>query len=73
MAYEEKKSSYDEVSGLEPILKLIRQVLNKWWLIVIFVIIFAIAGLGVAKLTYTETYTSQIIFNVSNKNTEFAG
>ena len=73
MAYEEKRTSYDEAIGFEPIFKLIRQVLAKWWLIVVFVIAFSIAGLGIAKLTYTEAYTSQIIFNVSNKNKDVMG
>ena len=44
MAYEEKKSSYDEAADLEPIIKLIKQVLNKWWLIVIFVVTFSIVS-----------------------------
>jgi len=73
MAYEEKKTSYDEATGLEPIIKLVRQVLNKWWLIVVFVIAFSVAGFGIAKITYTESYTSQIIFNVSNKDKEVVG
>lgn len=73
MAYEEKRSSYDEATSLEPIFKLIKQVLAKWWLIVIFVVVFAISGFGVAKLTYTESYTSQIIFNVSNKDKDVLG
>ena len=73
MAYEEKRTSYDEATGFEPIFKLIRQVLAKWWLIVVFVVAFSIAGLGIAKLTYTEAYTSQIIFNVSNKDKDVVG
>ena len=43
MAYEEKKTAYDEAIGLEPIFTLIRQVLNKWWLIATFVVVFAVA------------------------------
>ncbi len=73
MAYEEKRSSYDEAASLEPIFKLIKQLFAKWWLIVVFVVIFAISGFGVAKLTYTESYTSQIIFNVSNKDKDVLG
>lgn len=73
MAYEEKKTSYDEATGFEPALKLIRQVLNKWWLIVAFVVAFSVAGFGAAKITYTEKYTSSIIFNVSNKDRDIAG
>ena len=52
MAYEEKKDSYVEEMGLEPILKLARQLINKWWLIVAFVCVFAIAGFSIAKITY---------------------
>lgn len=73
MAYEEKKTSYDEATGLEPIIKLVRQVLSKWWLIVVFVVAFAVAGFGIAKITYTEEYASKIIFNVSNKDRDIAG
>lgn len=73
MAYEEKRSLNDEAVGLEPVFKIIKQLLAKWWLIVVFVVIFAISGFGVAKLTYTESYKSQIIFNVSNKDEEVMG
>ena len=73
MAYEEKRSSYDEATSLEPIFKLIKQIFAKWWLIVIFVVVFAVSGFGVARLTYTESYTSQIIFNVSNKDKDVLG
>ncbi len=73
MAYEEKRTSYDEATGLEPIIKIVRQVLAKWWLIVVFAVAFAVAGLGIAKFTYTEEYTSGIIFNVSNKDKEITG
>ena len=73
MAYEEKRTSYDEATGLEPVFKLIRQILDKWWVIVLFAITFAVAGFGIAKLTYTESYKSQIIFNVSNKSKDVIG
>lgn len=73
MAYEEKRTFNDEATGLEPIFKLIRQILGKWWLIALFAIAFAVSGFGIAKLTYTESYNSQIIFNVSNKNKEVLG
>ena len=73
MAYEEKRSSYDEATSLEPIFKLIKQLFAKWWLIVVFVVVFAVSGFGVARLTYTESYTSQIIFNVSNKDKDVLG
>lgn len=73
MAYEEKRNSYDDERGIEPILKFIRQILNKWWLIVVFVLAFSIVGFGFAKLTYSEEYTSSIIFNISNKDRDIVG
>ena len=73
MAYEEKKDSYVEEMGLEPILKLARQLIKKWWVIVAFVCVFAIAGFSIAKITYKESYTSSIIFNVSNKDRDIVG
>ena len=66
MAYEEKRTN-DEEFGLEPLFKLMRQIVSKWWVIAIFIAIFSVAGFGIAKLTYSESYTSNIIFNVSNK------
>lgn len=72
MAYEEKRT-HDEDIGLEPILKFIRQILDKWWLVVIFVVVFSIGGFGIAKVTYTEKYTSGLIFNVSNKDRDIVG
>lgn len=66
MAYEEKRTQ-DEGLDLEPILKFIRIILAKWWLVMIFILAFSVAGFGIAKLTYSESYTSSIIFNVSNK------
>ncbi len=72
MAYEEKRTSEEEI-GLEFIFKFMRQLISKWWLIAIFVVVFAISGFAVAKLTYEESYTSTIIFNVSNKDRDIAG
>ncbi len=66
MAYEEKRHQ-DEGLDLEPILKFIRIILAKWWLVMIFILAFSIAGFGIAHITYDESYTSSIIFNVSNK------
>lgn len=72
MAYEEKRTS-DEAIGIEPILKFMRQLISKWWLIVLFVAIFSVSGFGIAKITYSEEYTSNLIFNVSNKDRDVAG
>lgn len=72
MAYEEKRTS-DESIGLEPIFKFMRQLISKWWIIVLFVAIFSASGFGIAKITYSEEYTSNLIFNVSNKDRDVAG
>ena len=72
MAYEEKRTN-DEDIGLAPILKILRQILSKWWVVVLFVAIFSASGFGVAKATYTEQYTSTLIFKVSNKDKDLGG
>ena len=72
MAYEEKRTN-DEEFGLEPLFKLMRQIVSKWWVIAIFIAIFSVAGFGIAKITYTEQYSSSIIFNVSNKDRDIVG
>ena len=72
MAYERKTTNEEEL-GLEPIFKIIRQILSKWWLVVIFIMIFSISGFGVAKITYDEQYNSTLIFNVSNKDRDIVG
>ena len=72
MAYEEKRTS-EEGFGIEPIFKLIRQIVSKWWVIAIFIIAFSIGGFGIAKITYSEQYVSTLILNVSNKDRELIG
>ena len=42
MAYEEKRHQ-DEGLDLEPILKFIRIILAKWWLVMIFILAFSIS------------------------------
>lgn len=72
MAYEEKKTTEEEI-GLEFIFKFMRQIISKWWLIVIFVVVFAATGFAVAKVTYKESYNSKLMLNVSNKDREVQG
>ena len=73
MAYQEKKQLVEEERGIEPILKIIRQLIDKWWLIVAFALAFSVTGFVVAKATYTESYKSSIIFNISNKDKDIVG
>lgn len=66
MAYEEKKAPEEE-NDIYSLYKIIRIVLQKWWLIVLFTFAFAVGGYILAKVTYKEVYTSSIIFNISNR------
>lgn len=72
MAYEEKKTTEEEI-GLEFIFKFMRQIISKWWLIVIFVVVFAVSGFAIAKFTYKESYNSKLMLNVSNKDSDVQG
>ena len=72
MAYVEKKTTEEEV-GLEFIFKFMRQIISKWWLIVIFVVAFAASGFAIAKVSYQESYNSKLMLNVSNKDREVQG
>lgn len=71
MAYEEKKE-YEE-GGYFSAVKVFRYLLQKWWLILLMMVGFAVIGFGFAKLTYKEAYSSRIIFNVNNKDKNIVG
>ncbi len=72
MAYEEKNNLENDAS-LYSFIRLINILIKKWWMIVIFMISFALLGFIASRITYTEQYASQIIFNVSNKDKDIAG
>ncbi len=65
----------DEEYGVsfETILKLIRVIASKWWVILILVLIFASAGFVFSRITYEERFSSKILFNASNKSSDIAG
>ena len=72
MAYEEK-TNYDDDTSLYSFLRLVNILIKKWWVVLIFMISFALLGFIFSRITYTEQYSSQIIFNVSNKDKDVAG
>ncbi len=72
MAYDEK-TNYEDDASLYSFIRLINILIKKWWMIIIFMISFALLGFIVSRVTYTEEYSSQIIFNVSNKDKDIAG
>ena len=73
MAYEEKNKVEDSNASLYAILRLVSVIAKKWWFVVIFMVIFGLVGFIFSRVTYTEQYSSQIIFNVSNKDKNIAG
>lgn len=73
MAYEEKNKVEDSSASLYAILRLISVIAKKWWFVVIFMLVFGLLGFIFSRVTYTEKYSSQIIFNVSNKDKNIAG
>lgn len=72
MAYEEK-NSVESDNGLYSLIIFLNIVIKKWWFVVTFMVAFLLAGFFIAKVTYTEQYSSQIIINVSNKDKNIAG
>ena len=72
MAYEEK-TSYEDDTSLYSFLKLMTILIKKWWVVLICMLAFGLLGFFFSRFTYTEQYSSQIIFNVSNKDKDIAG
>ncbi|MBQ6624854.1 MAG: hypothetical protein IIX39_03450, partial [Clostridia bacterium] len=53
-------------NGLEiNIIYLLEGILKKWWLILLLTVSFALAGIGISKVSTTPTYTSKISFVVN--------
>lgn len=54
--------------GLEiDIFRFFRTILKKWWLVVLLAASFAVAGIAVAKATYTPMYSSNVVFISNNR------
>jgi receptor protein-tyrosine kinase len=47
---------------------LINMIIKKWFLILIFGVVFAVAGIIVAEVTGFDTFSSSIVFIVSNRD-----
>ena len=73
MAYEEKNKVEDNSASLYSIIRLVSVIAKKWWFVVILMVVFGLLGFIFSRVTYTEQYSSQIIFNVSNKDKNIAG
>ena len=63
----EKKEHEDGIS-LDNMLMYLKKLLNKWWLILLSAVVVAFLGFIVAKVTYVDKYSSQIMFIASNRD-----
>lgn len=63
----DKKEHEDGVS-LDSLLMYLKKLLNKWWLILLSAVVIALLGFIVAKATYVDEYSSQIMFIASNRD-----
>ncbi|MBS7389275.1 MAG: hypothetical protein KIG33_02945, partial [Oscillospiraceae bacterium] len=63
----EKKEHEDGIS-LDNMLMYLKKLLNKWWLILLSAVVVALLGFIVAKVTYVDKYSSQIMFIASNRD-----
>ena len=61
-------NSTSATKGVEiNVIYLLETVLKKWWLLVISAIVMAAIGLGIAVVTTTPTYTSDLSFTIYNQ------
>ncbi|NMP37864.1 MAG: polysaccharide biosynthesis tyrosine autokinase [Clostridiales bacterium] len=58
---------------INSVLKFIRIILKKWWIIVLLAITFCVGGFVVAKITYTPVYTIKTTFTTDNKTADVEG
>lgn len=72
LALDEKTIREDE-DVVYSVYRLMKVISKKIPLIVAFVVIFSVAGFGIAKVTYEESYGSKIMINVANKDKDIAG
>ncbi len=65
----DNKKEYEDGMSLDTVLIYLKKLLDKWWLVVISAVIAALLGFIIAKVTYVDKYSSQIMFNASNRDT----
>ncbi len=64
-------SNNDTPRGLEiDLFRIFRLLLSKWWLIVLFVAVFATSSFVLTKVSSEPTYTSDITFTVYSKSVD---
>ena len=66
--YSEPKREYEEGLSLDTALMYAKKLVDKWWVIALSAIVCALFGFAVAKASYVENYSSQIMFIASNKS-----
>ncbi len=65
----DNKKEYEDGMSLDTVLIYLKKLLDKWWIVAISAVIAALLGFIIAKVTYVDKYSSQIMFNASNRDT----
>ena len=63
----QKKENTEGISA-ETVMVYTRKLLKRWWVILLSAVVLAAVGFTIAQLTYVPTYSSQIMFVASNRN-----
>lgn len=63
-----KASEHDESEAFDNIFVYFKKVLKNWWIVVIAAVVFAATGFLIAKVTYTPSYSSKIMFIANNRS-----
>ena len=69
MDYNSVSKKEEEGINLETVLIYAKKVAEHWWVVVVSAILLAAIGLSVALVRYVPTYSSQIMFIASNRQT----
>lgn len=69
MDYNSVSKKDEEGISIETVLIYIRKILERWWIVAVSAVLLAVVGFSVATITYVPTYSSQIMFIASNRQT----
>ena len=69
MDYNSVSKKEEEGINLETLLIYAKKVVERWWIVAVSAILLAAVGLSVALVRYVPTYSSQIMFIASNRQT----
>lgn len=67
-----KDNKSDEIESIDHLFVYARKVVKNWWIVVISAVVLAIVGFVIAKVTYSPTYSSKIMFIANNKSSSLS-